>query len=65
MDIKRYTAKLYFNGQVIGKSLSNDLQKLVIKTLCMLDDEQGSVLGVIRDNQSGQVVHTCCKTAVE
>lgn len=65
MKLSRYTAKLTYNGKVLMQSLGNDLQKLIIKTLFLLDNEKGSVSGVIFDNHTGEIVHRCRKAAME
>jgi len=57
----RYTAHLRFENNKSIKSYANDLRTLVVHSVLLLDCHKGYVLGTIRDNDTGKIVHRCKK----
>lgn len=55
----RYTSQITFNDSNYIQSSSNDLSKLILHTVIILDCHQGTLKGTILDNQTGEIVHRC------
>ena len=54
-----YTARLYFNEEVIFIEDDEDLDKLIVDLAELLEDEFRHADGEIIDNHNGKIVHRC------
>lgn len=55
----RYTATIYFSNLQRIKSKSNDLNKLILYIVTILEHHTDYINGIVLDNQTGRVVHQC------
>lgn len=65
MDSKhRYTANIVFNDQPIGSHSSNNLNRLAAQLIVHLEHYPNAV-GLIRDNDNGDIIQTYRKTSLD
>jgi len=57
----RYTAILALGSSTIIKSYANDLNKLILHTMMLIDLHVDCLLGTIKDNETGAIIHRCKK----
>jgi hypothetical protein len=60
-----YTAKLYFNNQVIDEKHGEDIDVLYCWMLGNAQENIGNVYGEIIHNKTGKIVGTFRKSAIE
>lgn len=62
---QRYTSTMYCNNHITIRQIGDNLPKLRIRLILMLDSENNSATGEITDNVTGEVISRFRKTCTE
>ena len=67
ISARRYTTFVQFHHNAVKTALDqgNNLQKLLVSLLSLLDSGQVAARGEIKDNWTGEIVHQSRKCAIE